>query len=542
MIFQSIDEIKDKILHPENRDFINRGQEIKCKHELHVNGIGLDKFLKKLIGVENPKALALRKQLTDTFTVPIISNALKPVDKVFSARGTYRYYDFSDNGEAEMKFKEILKAIQLDVFISQKWRNLSFVDPCGLIMLEVEEDGISVEPCYESIDCIHSIEFESQTRIDYVIFTPEIESNVSTYRVIDDAYDYIVIRKGDNFAIDQEKTIKNVFGYVPACFISDRFDKKEDDCFDTYISESMVSCDQYLRDASIHEVYKVKQGFPYVWEISVACSKCGGSKVDDVGETCTLCSGTGIGNQTRDIADKIVINPDMADKDLRPVAGYIQPDLETWKQQTENLKSLEFRINAAIWGQDSAEVNRQNVRNTTAFEISVSKQGQYDKLTSISKCAETIEKFITDLIGKFYFPTLYKSSSINYSKRFNLQTPEEIFTHYIDAKKNGVNSTILGTIYEEYLNVLYENNKIELDTNLMKLWTKPLFHYTGKELSEFSVDENDYKKNIYYDEFIVEYEKTKPLYLSTIEEVQTKLDQFVTTKKQPIQQPNTVQK
>lgn len=525
--FTDIEEIKKVILKPKNKDFLKRGIEIKKQHQLHICGVGKDDFIEKLVGYENEKALELRKQNSFYFTVPIMANSLKPVDKIFSAKGTLKYFEFADNS-AEQVFKDILKQEKVEDFIFQRWKNITFYDPNGLFYFEISKDGTRTYPTYKAVDSLYDIDFISQTEINYVIFQPEkIDANTIAYRVVDSRFDYQILRRNGDFSIDINNTIPNYFEKVPAFFTSNRIDKTNNYNFDTWISEGIILADSYFKDASIHEVYRIKQGMPYVWEVARACTVCKGAGVTEEGETCPSCLGSGIANDRRDVGDKIVINPSMSEKELRPVAGYIQPDLETWKQQEATLNNIELKINAAIWGSDSGDMVKTKSANTTAFEVSVTEQSKSDKLSIIAANLEICEKEIYKYYAKFHFPTKFKDVIIVYSQRYNLKTAEELFTHYINAKTNNVNSTMLDLIYEEYLNILYDKNKIELDRAYIKLYTKPFFHYTSQELLLMSVPKKDYYKNMYYDKFVIDFELKKPLYLSNITEVNAALELYI---------------
>ena len=68
-----------------------------------------------------------------------------------------------------------------------------------------------------------------------------------------------------------------------------------------------------------------------------------------------------------------------------------------------------------------------------------------------------------------------------------------------------------------------------LKSNLIKLETKPFYHTKTADLINYQISKKDYLKHAYYDMFVVEYEKTKKLYMSTVDEVQTALEKYITT-------------
>ena len=174
MTFSSIDEIKSLIKDPINKDMLERAQEIRAKHELHVSGIGLDSYLDKIQGIENDNAVSLRRAL-----------------------GGGRFYDFSNDRDKNNFISKILANVKNEMsmrtYMQKVWRELVNTDPNGLIMGEITTDGQNVNLTYKSSDSIHDIAYRGAQKIEYIIFKPEIDKDsVKFYRVIDDSFDYLI--------------------------------------------------------------------------------------------------------------------------------------------------------------------------------------------------------------------------------------------------------------------------------------------------------------------------------------------------------------
>lgn len=541
MTFENIEQIKERIEDPVNAEMLERANNIRIKHELHVSGLHLDEYIDRIQGVENKDAVSLRRALAKSITEGETQKIISVQNKIFSARGGGRFYDFS-NDRDKVSFLEILKNVKdgqsIDTYMKKTWKELVNIDPSGLIMGEYNDSNLFLT--YKSSESIHDILYTSSQRIEYIIFKPfedEKYPGVKFYRVIDDSFDYIIKVQQKQYTIIDTLTYPNAFGYVPATFISDRKDKRSI-AFTSHIYECMNYADDLLLAYTLYKVYKTRIAVPLHWQYERECAICAGSgqiikEIED-GDTsiekCSACGGKGVTNYNRDIADIIVLPmPESDDVPLTPPAGYVIPDLESWTKQEETIEKLEKKMYSSVWGESS--VITADRRNITASELTVRDASKVYKLDEISDNEENVEKFLTDLFGIFYFPTSYQGAIVKNGRIYGLKSIDELDREYNEALKTGVSSTKLGEILEEYYYTSYKNNPQRLNSSLIKLKLKPFYHWRPKEIQEANVDRIDYYKNIYFDEFVVWYENNiERLGITTFEKCQEQLNKWIIDK------------
>jgi hypothetical protein len=116
-------------------------------------------------------------------------------------------------------------------------------------------------------------------------------------------------------------------------------------------------------------------------------------------------------------------------------------------------------------------------------------------------CRDQVEKFITDKVAIFLYST-YKGCSINYGKRFVLESYDQIWTKYQDAREKGSPMSVLDNLLIDYYESRYASNQIELSKHIKLMAVEPYVHQTPKEVKELEVSQLEYAKKVYYHEWI----------------------------------------
>jgi len=533
----SLEEIKFFINEPQNKELLERACDIRRKHELHVCGIGLDDYIDKIQGVENKSAVSLRRSLGKVITQPELNKIIAVENKIFSARGGGRFYDFSNDTDQEIFKSKTLQNVKsgmpIKTYMQKVWKELVNIDPMGLIMAEINQEA-EIYLTYKSSESLYDIGFDSATDIQYIIFKPSQnkEKDAQIYRIIDDSADYLVMQKGKEISIIENEFYINPWQFVPACFISDRMDKKSNG-FTSHIEEALIYADDMLLDYTIAKIYKVRLGIPYHWQYKFQCPTCEGSGhmiIDDKEQSCSACEGTGNSNKSRDIAEILILPiPEEGDIPLAPPAGYVQMDLQYLTNINQIIDSEAIKMYNSIWGSlASVEIDRRNV---TATELGVRETSKEYKLNEISDNEENVEKFITDIFGKFHFPGSYQGAIVNNGRNYDLKTADELLNDYQEGIKNNLPTTELTEILENYYHSIYNRNPKKLNEAIIKLKVKPFFHWQPEKLQAANVNQIDYLKNLYFDEFYVWFEQNKgDMGFSTIEIVQAELDKWIIQK------------
>jgi hypothetical protein len=545
------EQILDFIKKPKNEALIHRAREIFKTHQLHVKGIGLQEFLARIEGYENETQATLRRKLAKSTTVPLVGKETDLMAKIFSAQGTNKYYDLSENNEKDFRLylnEDVGEGLSIKEWMRDIWLDKINYDPSGVVMGELPVEPLSKpEPyvVFRSILDIHDYYFKGN-RVEYIIFKKEytytdIVNGVNTekkkciYRVIDDAYDYLVELKNGNYTFVPDATIPNPWGYVPCKLISNQRDSKSN-ARTTYIWKAIDTCDEYLLDSSIHTITKKLHGFPRIWERQRDCKKCKGNgymsyldkdNITPVQSPCNECNGTGKNNKD-DVSDKIIVPllNQQGQPDNVPVMGYVQIDNDTPKTQVEFLERLEKLIHIGIWSNNESEISYSGTDKTATGSL-LNVQTIWDKLCLLSENAQEIELFITNLIGQVRYGADYKGSVINYGKRYFVRSSDEVEQLYLTAKKGGMPSHILDAYIEELIYIRFGNDAVELEKQLKLNSIEPFIHLSSAELKTMGVSQSDFFMKLYFTDYIEQYERdVKPISISTEDEILKKLEEY----------------
>jgi len=242
--------------------------------------------------------------------------------------------------------------------------------------------------------------------------------------------------------------------------------------------------------------------------------------------TCDACGGSGT-SLKKDVTDVIKLTPpsDVQDPVIAPnVAGYVQPDLETWREQRIELKDLENMMNFTIWGSHRKSMSE----NETATAAFLDVQPVNSRLFLFSEAFEDIEQKITEFVC-LYFNQTNEGVSINWGKRFQLESPDAIWQRYITAKKDGANKTTLDYLLKSFYQAEYANDNEMLISSMKLIRIEPFVHLTEKEVKDNGVSGIDMTAKLYFNEWISTLEDGY-LYLNAYQKLKTEFDAFVLAK------------
>lgn len=542
-------QVKELIEKPAHADMIKRAREIYAEHELHIKGIGVEEALWRIEQYENIEQWQLRKKLTNLpATVPVFSKELQLLNKVFNAQGGSKYYDFGNNTNLEADFKaylntEIWDGHTLAQGMRDIWGDRVNTDCTGLVMAELPKYINPLRPApyvtYKSIMDIHDMQNTGNT-IDYVIFrynrTDKEGKLFFEYRVVDDLLDRIYIQKDGQLYEDTTQQLRNLFGYVPARMMSSQMDGKSN-ARTSYIWFAMGLAQDYMRDGSIHTITKYLHGFPIFWMRERPCDNCKGMlqiltplNGTDTLINCPVCKGSGQSIK-KDVSDiHIVPTRETNDEpENLPIAGYVQPEIETWKQQILEMNWLRELIRWAIWSTDDNQ--RTNAQTETATGRILDVQAYHDKLKLISENAQEVETFITNAIAQVRYGQVYRGCSINYGKRYLIRSADEAEATYEAAKKAELPTAVLDCYLEELIYIKFESDPVELKEQLILLHIEPFVHMTIEQVKAAGVSTMDLYMKIYFTDYIERYEReVMPISLADEADIRLKLIEYNTAK------------
>ena len=496
------DEIND-IIKAVEPDWIKAAKKYTAKLNVHINGIGTAEYLNHIQGFENSTQFILRKKYA-TSNKFVFENLLRPVDKVFSATGgsvtIKTKTEFSEKAIAE-KLDDVSSGLSLRRWIQQIQSNKYYSDPSGLVFFEWDkQDTIAT---LKSVNVLRNYQ-NTGRKLEWVLFEPvkKVDENNQElpgefYRLVDDAFDYTIHVVDDNFTVIEEETFKNPWGFVPSIINSNLINST----FTYHISpvDSVTDlADHYLTTTSVKNIYEFLHGYPIFWAYIQPCKRCDGTGLYE-GANCTKCDGDGH-TFKKDVSDIIKLRPPKTNEEpvLAPdVAGYIQPDLNTWQEQRTELDWLWGLMHFTMWG----TARQDKATNETATAAFIDVQPVNDRLNQFSDAYEQLENLMVDIIGKFYLQGNYEGSSINYGRRFLVEPPDVIWKKYLDAKEKGSPKVSLDYLLIQFYQSEFKDDKKSLIIAQKGIKLEPFVHKTDEEINSLPVLDTDKIAKYYFNEF-----------------------------------------
>ncbi|WP_431129739.1 hypothetical protein [Flagellimonas flava] len=515
---------EDKIL--ELIETPSNGQiaEWKDQHntlDIYLNGGDVAPLLEKVKNFENDEQKKLRQKIARS-TKDLLSYLLNPVQKVFSANGFNEEIELGTEA-AEKKFfehlEELPEGMSMRDWMKTYWLEAYISDPNGVLLVESEPENNSADkiksyPTYKSINTVHDYLLKWND-FEYIIFLHKKvridEEEVQIYRVYDEEKDalYYVkdkrLKKYGDEGTETEVGESHIFihkkGYVPAVLASDIVNKNGGK--KPLIEKIDEILKEYLRDSSVHSIYKFLHGFPIFWRYAMKCTTCSGEgKINnpryDSGQPisadnepkiqCPTCEGKRL-KVTRDVSDGVTLPIPTSSEDpkLAPdLAGFVAPDLETWKMQVEEMHEMKKDMFFSLWGTSIVE---DQGREKTATEAYLNIQPITDKLNQISKTAENKENKLVKFMGEAMFPESFKESKIKYGKRFLIETPDVLWEKYITAKEKNAPVSTLDYLYEQFLMAEYHNDLTMMERKVKEFNLEPFVHYSVSDLKGVATQE-----------------------------------------------------
>lgn len=504
--FENVDQVIDAIKNNQTSPkWVNEAREYNKELTAIVTGKGFHEVLiQKIEKIESEARSIARKKYSKDIR-DVMQRVLNKRENVFQATGGSEEIKVTSD---ELK-KELIDNLQnfkggksIMRYLSENYFKMFDIDPNGIFFLEyvVENEKVHAYPTFKSVCGIRNYETDGQ-QVKWVIFEPEktLASNqeVLYWRVVDSEFDYTIKQFGSVFSVDSEKTKKNDLGIVPAVVVSNRQRINCEFRYSTLDSIIEVAKD-FARDKSIMTIYKFQNGFTKHWAYKAKCRECRGTgKTGD--SACKVCDGKGYPTVS-DVTDEINVElPKEGDPVIAPnVAGFIQPDLETWKQYKVDLKDFEFTMHDTIWGTDTQKTQTGASETATGRFIDV--QPITNELNSLSDVVEWAHNKLANWTAKLIVKT-QKDDEILYHKsfgrRFIIESPDVILKRYEESRKEGVASTILDKLLQEWILSKYKTDPIMQERMMKKALCEPFIHYTIDDVNSIFGRENALKKYLF---------------------------------------------
>jgi hypothetical protein len=500
--------VVDLCTSPANAAAIAAGRKLESQHRLHIEGPPdlLAGFLDGYATMATPKEREDIKSIAVAATVPKFGAYIEMLGKVFTARGANQYYEFS-TPQAQQDFEDYLTAQQVQQRLQEKFAQASFLGFQGAFLVDLPAEPNAPDelpaPYWEYIPSsqIHDAKLTGNT-FEYLILKQSETVNDKPrdyYVCFDDQFAHLVIT-GDAGALSYStaRTVQHGLGYVPAWPPSLFTAAAANDVTRTsLLHKALHPAKAYLRDYNVHELSKTFHGFQKFWSFGVPCNgqrsvkmqdacegealyttlSCAGTGYfnypDGHVETCSKCSGEGKIIPVGPDKTYILQVPDSATSiDLRPPAGYIEPDIQTAVEQRAELVEKARELEQAALGQEG--VLSRDVSIKTLGEKLLDLQPVYDRCATYGRSWKHVLQHVIDTIARLRHGADFKQSAINIGTKYAIETVGELEARYTAAKAAGYPDSVLFGLLEDIIYIKYADDPMELEYNRLKLYLEPV--------------------------------------------------------------------
>lgn len=522
-------------------EFIITARENSKLYAALVNGDNFcDVLIEQIEFIESANKAKARKKYSKDIR-DLFERVMKPRENVFQSNGGSEKL-IMQNENIRKIFTTVQSSFKANKsvfkYLSDVYFKLCDVDPNGLIFLEYK-NGKSLYPTYKATKDILDYEADGQ-KLEYVVFTPTTiegtgNTKIELYRIVDDVTDRVISKIADTYSI--YKTFEHPFGETPGLVLSDN-EKIGTKIRITQIEKIIELAKDFARDKSVLTIYKFQKGYPIHWRYVTQCRTCTGiGKKGDA--KCDTCNGHGYIKNT-DVTDMVTLPiPEEGQPKIAPdLAGYVSPDLETWKQYKEDLKDLEKVMKDTIWGTHLySNSNKQLTETETATGRYIDVQPIINVLNVYADAVEYVDNTLCNWILNFIDPVKNKQERLyykTYGRRFIIENPDVILMKYQEAKKSSDSSTVLDKLLEEFILSKYKNDPMMQNMMLKKKDIEPYVHLSFDQVNTAFGPAEAHKKEL-FNAFWNEADAFKPK-----ETLKTEFEQFV--KDNTVEFPTAVDK
>jgi len=528
--FDSTTVLAELEKHQTTQKWVMDARERSATLKALVNGENFSELLiQEIEKIESKdRSIARRKYAKDIRD--LFARVNKKRENVFqSSGGSEEIKNISEKQKED--FLKILSSFKggksLFKYLSEYFFQQLDIDPNGLIFIEYRtEQNVLKEiyPTYKSINDIRHYDANGQ-KCEYVVFEPKKKIENGQYfvewRIVDSTTDWTIKQVGTTFVVDIEKTFTHPFGEVPAVILSDYIEIGKRDRLNTLTTVQELAKD-YARDKSILTIYKFQNGFPKHWQYVTQCRSCHGTGKTGQQGKCDTCNGTGILNK-KDVTDQISLaTPKEGDPVIAPnIAGFIQPDLATWKQYKEDLRDFERQIDDTLWGTETMQQSKNNNETATGKFIDV--QPVTNELNTLTDKVEWVHNTLANWVANALIPTKKKDEKVfhkSYGRRFIIESPDVILEKYEKARVDGSGITILDKLMQEFVLSKYKTDPLMQEKMLKKAMVEPYIHFDITTVNAIFGKVEAYKKAVFND-FWEQADEQK-----TVEELKKDFDTF----------------
>lgn len=508
-----------------NKQLLANAVSVSNKLMMHVLGKGLSNYLNRADYFENQDIYGERVKGAIS-NKDMFARLLQREEMVWSAQGGASFYQ-GLNEDQTVEFNARLDAIRFG-FSIRKWiKEFSLkayrTDPMGVIFVEKDIAG-NPYPTYKSTSSIFDY-LPNGRGLEYIIFRLTFsdaaalgidtgdrkgQEKSNYYRVVDDQQDVIYLWENGTLSIQGEVITHDG---VPALIVSDIIDFTNTQNFLSPLNDVVELADCYLHDRSIRNLSKKYHGFAKAIEPLLTCSTCMGTGYLS-SNCCPDCTDTpgatkGSGYKLRTKVSDVARFPIDGEKPIKvqDYFAYISPAIDVWNKQDASLVDLENLARDVYWGTYSRQATTGPDSGNPSLEETATKtladlQPVYARLNLTADWAENTENAVCNIIGQMLYADSFKGSMRTYGRYYILETPDDLFEAYLNAKSKGAPQSSLTDLLKKYYHSLYQEDKIRLSIMLKLMQVEPFIHYTTAQVQASNPAKMDYLAKMYYSEWL----------------------------------------
>jgi len=517
-------EIEDIFLNNPLAQQLTEARNQSARLSLHITGLGMKSAIETMDEFETEQKKNLRQKYSRS-NRDIFTRLHRPIDKVFSASGGSLSVNLPESKQKAFNvfLGKIRKSMSLRKWVQQVALPAYQIDPNGLIFIEVDKNGVPY-PTYKSTKDIFYYEANGR-ELNLVIFnltqkeakTFGLQSGNSSailermksmpattkyFRIVDAVSDKIVEWDGKAVTEIPELNLPNPFMVCPGIIVSDIY-QFNSDLLLSPDSDVVELANSILTQNSVFEIWKNLHMFPKHWRMQSVCPTCQGNGVLN-GNTCPDCIGTKFQKRSS-VRDEIIVPmPDTTDGKISfPAAfdGYTTPSTEAWLLSTNDLDRLYTQMFETLWGYSPVSKAQVKVEEKSATQVLDESNGKIQRLYGFSDWAESIETFVIDLCAGLIYGSAYKGVSVKYGDRYIMESPDEIFIKYSDARKNGAPQSVLDDLLRDYYESKFYGNPLALQKALTQMKVEPWVHVTMAQIEIVTATNLDKACKMYFSEW-----------------------------------------
>lgn len=529
----STKQIIELIKLPKN-PVVNDNIQLQDDHKVHIQGAGFESVLRQIIGYENVEQFKQKKLLTKPFTRPIFKKIINSQSRWKTALGTTRYYKFAKNSDklgiefAKDVLSQVWKGDSIETLVKKFQYKAIYEEFNGYYVVEtpakkevdgktyIVKDGIEYESTgaeklkpyivFKSASEVYTFK-QNGSKVEFIVFDyGKIKRNgldIQLYRVIDDRYDYIVEKTGNEIiqiSTDPNyKTIEHKSGQCPVVSVTTINKTLTNDQTRTSPVDDIISLlDYYLHQFAEHLVTEILHAHPNFYQVGTKCmersgdgvGKCDGGRIQyqkdgvDIDVECHNCKGTGH-NIKKDASTTIILPAKDAEGNafsITNVAGYVAPPIDALKYQESAIDWMENKILDAALGINN--VSTTDKLEKTATETMVNLKPLEDIISEIIDIIEGVEIRLTDIIGKMYYGDRYKGCEILYGRKLSLRDENVLLRELKESKASGTSYNHLKALNEELSYSRFIRSEYDLQRSVILNELEPLIGFTFDEIEK----------------------------------------------------------